>query len=278
VTTIQSAVGFADLPDVVIFDECHHISAESWTKLAMSLSKATNVYGFTATAFRSDGLDVAIHSFAGPIVYRRGVQWGIQNKWLNDFSVFIIKVSPKKNGKKVFLSSDRVQATTAYKILVPSLELMTVARDRLIAALDKGRKVIVVFKTVEACKSFRKFCSDKIALDVASAEKGQKSKAPMRRFQKGESNVLLVNSGLIAEGVDIPNCDMVIQCCQNSSDVMSLQILGRIIRKKPDGAKKSIVIDIITNGYDQFERSGKKRTDLYASIIGTDNVKIIEME
>jgi len=273
VTTIQSAAGFADLPDVVVFDETHHISAESWTKLAMSLSKATHVYGLTATAFRSDGLDNAIHSFVGPIVYSRDVRWGIQNNWLSDFTPFVVTVTPKKNGRNIFMS-DTVMATTAYKVLISSLEVMSIVRDRLLACVEKGRKVIVVFKTVEACKTFKKFCEDKIELSVASAQMGKKSKAPLRRFQKGDAQVLLVNSGLISEGVDIPTCDAMIQVCQNSSDVMTMQMLGRILRKS-EGKKKAVLIDIRVNGYEQFVRAGNKRTEVYRKIVGSDNIKEI---
>ena len=276
VTTLQSAVGFADMPDVVCFDETHHIAAESWTKLAMSLSKATHVYGLTATAFRSDGLDVAIHSFAGPIVYSRDVRWGIENGWLNNFSAFVVKVHPKKNGRKICLP-DTVMATTAYKALVPSLEVMSIAKDKLLKSLEKGRKVIVVFKTVEACKTFKKFCEDKINLSVASAQMGKKSKAPLARFQKNTERVLLVNSGLISEGVDIKDCDTMIQCCQNSSDVMTMQLLGRILRSDKN-KRKSIIIDISVKGFLQYERSGSKRALIYQNIIGEQNVKIIEIE
>jgi len=275
VTTIQSAAGFADLPDVVVYDETHHISAESWTKLAMSLSKATHVYGLTATAFRADGLDNAIHSFVGPIVYSRDVRWGIQNNWLSDFTPFVVTVTPKKNGRAIFLP-DTVMATTAYKVLISSLEVMSIARDRLLACVEKGRKVIVVFKTVEACKTFKKFCEDKIELSVASAQMGKKSKAPLRRFQKGDAQVLLVNSGLISEGVDIPTCDAMIQCCQNSSDVMTMQMLGRILRKS-EGKKKAVLIDIKVNGYQQFVRAGERRTAVYRKIVGADNIKLIEV-
>jgi superfamily II DNA or RNA helicase len=130
---------------------------------------------------------------------------------------------------------------------------------------------------VQACKDFRKFCSTHVKLDVASAEKGNKTKAPLRRFRNGESKILLVNSGLISEGVDLPDADVIIQVCQNSSDVMSLQILGRILRK-PEGKRKSVMIDIKSNGYEPFVRAGDRRKRLYEGIIGEENVKTIVLE
>jgi superfamily II DNA or RNA helicase len=276
VTTIQSAQMYADLPGMILLDESHHAPAETWTGLLCKADRATHVYSFTATAFRADGLDMAIHAFAGPVVYRHDVRWGIANGWLANFRVYSVVVTPKYHDQKRFgkrvLLSDHIQSTTAYKIMSGSVELMTVARDRLLAGMAKGRKIIVIFKTVEACKAFRKFCAPMIDLDVASAQEGKKSKAPLRWFREGKTQVLLANSGLIAEGVDLPDADMLILATQNSSDVTTLQMLGRVLRKPP-GKKDAVVIDIQTNGYAQFERAGERRRALYAKI--TENLQTI---
>ena len=167
---------------------------------------------------------------------------------------------------------DSIQGTTAYKILGASFEVFQVARDKLIRALEKGRKPIVIFKTVEACKKFRKFCEPIMNVDVASAQEGRKSKYPLRMFQEGKANYLLANSGLISEGIDCPYADCLIQCTQNSSDVMTLQMLGRVLRK-PEGKKDAIVIDITTGGFAQFVRAGERRNELYAKIVGENNLK-----
>ena len=278
VTTIQSAQGFADLPHVILLDESHHAPAETWTALLCKAENATHVYSFTATAFRADGLDLAIHSFAGPVVYSRDVRWGIENHWLSPFIPVSIKVTPKystgaRQGQNIFLS-DNIAATTAYKIMTSSYAVMQVVRDRLIAGLEKGRKPIVIFKTVEACKAFRKFCSSVLDMDVASAQQGRKSKAPLAKFRKGEVQMLLANSGLVAEGLDFPQCNMIIQVCQNSSDVMTLQILGRMLRIDPDKTN-SILIDIGIQGYSQFERASNRRNEVYSKIVGENQLKII---
>jgi len=278
VTTIQSAQGFADLPDMILLDESHHAPAETWTALLCKATNATHVYSFTATAFRSDGLDLAIHAFAGPVVYSRDVRWGIENKWLTPFTAFSIQIQPKysngaKQGQNIFLS-DNISSTTAYKIMTGSYAVMQVVRDRLLAALAKGRKPIVVFKTVEACKAFRKFCSSVIDMDVASAQEGRKSKIPLDKFRRGDANMLLANSGLIAEGIDLPPCDLIIQVCENSSDVMTTQILGRMLRLYPNKTN-AVMIDIGIKGYSQFERASQKRNELYSKIVGENQMKVI---
>jgi superfamily II DNA or RNA helicase len=275
VTTINSAPGFADLPHAILFDEAHHMSAATWTKLAVSAINAKFVYNFTATAFRADGLDMAIHSFAGPVVFSRDVIWGITNDWLSPFTAFSIIVHPRRDGRKISLK-DRIPSATAYKILSNCFEAMQVARDKIMKGLEKGRKVIVIYSTVESCKKFRQFCEGVVTMDVASAVNGAKSKAPLVRFQKGTSRVLLANSKLISEGVDIPDADMLVILTQHASDVSTLQMLGRVLRKSP-GKTNAIVIDVQVSGYNQYERSGDKRRALYAKIVG-ENLKVIELE
>ena len=280
VTTVQSAGMFADIPKVVVLDEIHHQAAETWMELMYKMEQAENVYGLTATAFRADGLDMLVHAFSGPVLYKRDVKWGIENKWLNSFIPISIQVTPTytsgpKKGKPIILS-ENVMATSAYKILINNTNVLNVAKNRLLACMEKERVPIVIYKTVEACKNFRKFCKDSIDLDIASAQDGKKSKYPLVKFQKGETNVLLANSGLVAEGIDLPRSDSLLQLVQNSSDISTYQMLGRILRLSKD-KKQSILMDISVNGYSQFERARDKRNKIYEEIVGKENVKIIKI-
>jgi superfamily II DNA or RNA helicase len=86
----------------------------------------------------------------------------------------------------------------------------------------------------------------------------------------------LANSGLVSEGVDLPRADTLLQCCNNSSDVMTYQMLGRILRLSP-GKKHGILFDISVSGYEQFERATEKRNQIYEHIVGKENVKIIKL-
>jgi superfamily II DNA or RNA helicase len=154
---------------MVLIDETHHISAESWTNLASSCISATHFYGLTATAFRADGLDMAIHSFGGPIVYSRDVKWGIENGWLNSFTPISIQITPRySSGVKVgqpIRFPDTVMATTAYKVMMGAQNVSEVIRDRLMASVNKERIPILIFKTVEACKNIRRFCKNDLDME-----------------------------------------------------------------------------------------------------------------
>ena len=55
--------------DLVIFDECHHMSSREFSK---ALTKIRPVYtvGLSATPKRSDGLEKVFHWYAGPMLYQ----------------------------------------------------------------------------------------------------------------------------------------------------------------------------------------------------------------
>lgn len=256
VCTVGSAARHADKFDVIAIDENHHNVAETWANL-LSMSHAEYVYGFTATPFRSDGMDKAIHAFTGPIVYERDLIWGIKEGWLEKFDAYSVSVSAMEGDCEIRIPSSKAN-TTAYKRIVGNKEFLNKVAMLIRNAHSSGRRVIVLFKTLAPAKLLAKICSKDIKFGVADA----KYKKPLRDFQNGDTNILVATSKLVGEGIDIPGADTLILCTQNSSDVITFQALGRILRKAED-KKKPLLIDIIADGYNSFEESGKKRLKVW---------------
>jgi superfamily II DNA or RNA helicase len=269
VITAQSAKKYADNYDTIIIDELHHAPANTWAELLSNCKKATHVYGFTATAFRADGLTLAIHAFCGPIVYSRNVRWGIENGWLKPAKVFLATVQPKKPDGDSLILSKRIGAQAAYKTLVSHKDTMSYAKKTLLNAINKGRKVIILFKTVMACKAFVKACEPELKLEVASS----KWKKPIDDFRDGKTNVLVSNDKLLSEGIDIPDANALILLTNHSSDVTTYQAIGRVLRKSPGDA---IVVDIAVDGYEQFKRSSWARARVLRAI--TNDVVIVNKQ
>lgn len=274
VITVNSAMKFIDQPDVIIADEAHHAPARTWQEMLCSAPQATHVYNFTATAFRTDGMDLAIHAFGGPIVYSRDVKWGIDQGWLSKVHIFQVWVHPTDvTGNKLHFG-EYTFAQRAYKRLLAADEPLSLAKEKLLVALSRGRRAMVIFKTVKAAQVFKQFCAPEADFIVAHANKklSKFPKLPLKRFNDGVTNILCACSQLVAEGIDIPSANMLILTTQNSSDITTLQMIGRILRKSP-GKVDAVVLDIVVKGYDQFERAGNKRLALYRYI--TPNVTVI---
>ena len=266
VITVDSSMKFIDQPDVIILDEAHHAPAATWQEMLCAAEQATHVYNLTATAFRTDGMDLAIHAYGGPIVYARGVKWGIDNDWLSKLIVFQVWIEPTENGSPLKLS-EFVHAPRAYKRLMGAREPMALALSKLEVGLSKGRRAMVVFRTVKAAQVFKKHCAGIVDFVVAHADKkvSKFPKLPLKHFNDGTTNVLVACDKLVSEGIDIPSANLLILLTQNSSDITTLQMVGRILRKY-EGKKDAVLIDIVTKGYDQYERAGNKRLALYNTI------------
>ena len=67
---------------VIIFDEVHHIAADTFYDISIALGDVGRIYGMTATDFRSDGKDIMISAGCGPVLVKRDIKWGIDNGFL----------------------------------------------------------------------------------------------------------------------------------------------------------------------------------------------------
>jgi superfamily II DNA or RNA helicase len=266
VITAQSAMKFIGSYDVVIIDESQHSGAMTWVNLLTESEKTKYVYNFTATPFRGDGMDMMIHSFGGPTVYEKNARWGIENGWLKPLKVFVSSVSARRPDGSNIVLSDSTTMASAYKQLVQNKTTLLYIKNMAERALAKGRRVIVLFKTISAGEEFKKVCKKDLKFDVATS----KWKKPIDDFKDGICNILVSNDRLLSEGLDVPNADVLINCLQNSSPVITFQATGRILRKTEGDA---LVIDIQLSGYRQFAKSQEKRIETYSEI--TDSISLL---
>jgi superfamily II DNA or RNA helicase len=237
----------------VVVHNCQHVAAATWLNLMTSTHSADHCYNLTATPFRADGLDLAIHAFGGPIVYEKTVRWGIENGWILEPTVCLVTI----NGDDIPSNS---LATTAYKKIFKK-DVLDIIKQYMLKGIESKRKIIVIFKTLKPANDLRKVCKDCIPFNVASAD----FKNPMIAFKNGETPVLVGTIGLISEGVDIVDACMLIVVTQHGSAVSTFQSVGRILRKR-ENKNKPLVIDITVTGYSQFEKAFHKRERVYKNI------------
>jgi superfamily II DNA or RNA helicase len=256
VTTVQSASKYIDGFDVIVVDECHHSAANTWFNLLAGAVNATHVYGLSATPYRTDGLDLGIHAWIGPIVVDRNAKWGIANGWLAEPKIFMINVS----GLPHFPSTKN--AALAYGKLASHSKVQQHLLENIQKALSAGRTVMVIFNTVKAGQAFKKYCAGRLDFDVAHAG----YRVPFLKFKKGETDLLVGNVKLFGEGVDVPRVSCIITLCNNKSEITTRQVLGRAMRISK-GKKDAIVLDVGFDSYEPYVSAYKKRSKIYKTIV-----------
>ena len=256
ISTVQSAGAYIDRYDVVIADEFQHAACTTIEDTLFSAANAEYVHGFTACPVRADGMTLGIHAACGPTVFEKDTAWALANHYLTPPKIAMIKVAAEKRLPD-FFNSARAYGSLVRKPLVCETILKLVQKNA-----SKGRKLLILFKTVEEGFFFKEYAKKhEIEVEVASSE----YRSGLYKFKKNECDILVANSGLMAEGVDVPGIVGMINATQLASENMARQVIGRCLRLA-DGKEAAFFYDITTMGFLQFENSYWARKKVYETI------------
>lgn len=246
---------------VVIFDEIHHIAADTFYNIAETVSGVGKVFGLTATDYRSDGKDIMITAGCGPVFARKDVKWGIENNWLAEPYFFIRKV---QTGGKDF-KDNKIKN---YKEHVLNNKILKdLIKNDALNMMNAGRSVLILVDEVEHGKEL----SGTLGIPFATGV-DPKSQDYVDSLNKGTIKGLVGTDGRIGEGTDTQNVDVLILANFVASKGPVIQAVGRSLRKTATKTK-CIILDYIPTGSQQLTRHAYGRVDYYKDI--TDKVKIL---
>ena len=251
----------ADL-GLIIFDETHHIAADTFFAISEILGDTGRIFGLTATDFRADGKDMMIAAGCGDTIIRRDVVWGVKNKWLAE-PYFIIRKVPTTG------TSYRDDKLKNYKTHVLNSAVMKKQiQDDAQKFLTAGKRVLIVVDEVAHGQEL----SQNLGIPFATGE-DKDSQEYIKQFNQLKVLGLIGTEGKIGEGVDTKPVEVLIVANFVASKGAVLQVVGRGLRKI-DGVKETcIILDYIPSGSEQLTRHANSRIGFYQEI--TDKVKII---
>lgn len=245
---------------VVIFDETHHTPANTFYAVADGLSAVGRMYGLTATAFRSDGKDIFIHAACGDILIQRDVAWGVSNGWLSKPYFIVREIETDGHDHK----NDKLKS---YKAHVLNCKKMNERICSDANAFVKAGKFTLIL--VDQIDHGDMLVSNTNIPFANGRDKG--SEKLIEEFNSGKIKALIATDGLVGEGVDTRNVEVLILANFVASKSAVLQAVGRGLRKT-DLKDKCIILDYIPSGSSMLSRHAKQRISYYKEI--THNVKV----
>ncbi len=246
---------------VIIFDEVHHIAANTFYEIAVGLGDTGRIYGLTATDYRSDGKDLLINAGCGQVIIKRDIKWGIENGYLAKPKFIIQEIDTQgpdypndklKNYKAHILNDD----TMKNQIQVDVKKYM-----------DEGKFVLCLVAEVAHGEELSK----KLGIPFAQG-KNKQSQKYVEDLNSGKITGLIGTGGKIGEGTDTKRVDVLILANFVASKGPVIQAVGRGLRIYGD-KDECIIKDYIPKGSSMLSRHAKGRVNFYKEI--TDDVVVI---
>ena len=245
---------------LIIFDEVHHIAANTFFNISTALGDVGRIYGMTATNFRSDGKDIMINAGCGSVVIERSINWGISNGFLAKPRFIINNVQTTGKNHK----GDKLKN---YKEHVLRSELMhSTIKNDIQTYMNKGLRVLALVAEIEHGERLAK----ELGLSFAKGT-DKNSQTYVDQLNAGTIPGLIATASKLGEGTDTKNVDVIVMAQFMASKGPVLQAIGRGLRITPT-KKECVIIDYVPIGSDMLTRHAKNRLKYYREI--TDDITI----
>ena len=246
---------------VIIFDEVHHIAANTFYDISTGLGETGRIYGLTATDYRSDGKDILISAGCGPVIIKRDIKWGISQGFLAKPKFIVTEIDTQGSNYK----GDKLKNYKAH--VLNDTAMKNQIESDIKKYMDQGKSVLCLVAEVAHGEELSK----NLGIPFAQG-KDKKSQSYVERLNAGEITGLIGTGGKVGEGTDTKRVDVLIIANFMASKGPVVQAVGRGLRIYGNKSE-CIVHDYIPGGSDMLSRHAKQRISYYKEI--TNDVQVI---
>ncbi|MGC8582631.1 MAG: DEAD/DEAH box helicase [Thermoproteus sp.] len=245
---------------VVVFDEAHHVPAETFKEIALALDSPFRL-AISATPKREDGNELLIYEAVGPLVYRATYTEMIEAGLVVPVEHYRIYIKPSPEEEQEYRSA---QATTDNAIVLRNIASQISPKIPIAVEIVKrevalGHKVLVFTQFLEQAKAiYDKLREESIRAELITSEERDRSSA-FSRFLSGITKAV-VTTTVLDEGVDVPDADVAVIVSGSGSKRQMLQRVGRVVRKAP-GKSVARVYELIARGTIEEALSESRHVD-----------------
>lgn len=226
VGSLKRRIGKVQPPDLIVFDECHHVPSASWSNISKALPHAHQI-GLTATPQRLDGKGLG--QYFDVLLLGPTVATLIEQGYLSPYRLFApssIDTSAVRHVAGDFNKAEVATVMGASTVVGDAVETY----QRHVAG---GRALVFVWSLDASRKLADAFTAAGIAAAHVDGETPDDERRwAMAAFRAGDLRVIC-NVDLFGEGLDVPAVDAVFLLRPTDSLGLYLQQCGRGLRPSP---------------------------------------------
>lgn len=226
--------------DVLLVDETHHVTADSYRRVVEGFGSDAFMCGFTATLRREDGkaLRELIHSIA----FERNLRWAIGERFLVKPRGITVKIPDLDLGKVKTTAGDFQNRDLAEVMESETPEVVKAILKH--CAADGYRPIIFAASVMAAFDIADALTEEGMAAEAVTGSMSYAERQPVyARYRSGETRAL-VTVMVLTEGADFPMCDAVVIARPTQSQNLYSQMVGRALRTAP-GKDHALVVDLV---------------------------------
>lgn len=240
VQTVSRHINRISAPRLIITDEAHHSTANSYKKIYEAFPDALRL-GFTATPCRLNA--GGLGEVYDKLITSVSTKWLIDNHYLSPYKYYSVKLADtsglhiKAGDYKADEVAELMQNSEIYGETVKQWE-----------RLAKNKKTIAYCASVEAAEeTAEQFRQAGYTAASLSGSTPKELRAQIMQDFRDSKIMILTNCELFGEGLDVPDCECTVLLRPTQSLTLYIQQSMRSMRYMPD--KTAIIIDHVGNCY-----------------------------
>ncbi len=207
-----------------IFDECQHLAADTFFACAQACTGAEYLFALSATPWRDDGAEILIEAGSGKVIYSISMSELIERGYLLPADVHVHDYPPLP---PMNLSNSYAEQ---YRICITENEgrnekIMEVCKSE----YERGAATLILCREIKHIGILHEILEFEGIPHGVLHGKSKNRAQVLSDFKSGVFQVLLA-SGVLDEGADVPRLDTVILAGAGRSRVKVYQRLGRSVR------------------------------------------------
>lgn len=235
IQTLRGRIDGMPEPRLVIWDECHHVAAGTWSKVRNALPNSLHL-GLSATPERLDGKGLS--QWFAELVRGPSIKSLVSDGWLVPMRYLAPSVPD--------LKAARIQAGDYQKKDLATIMSSSVLIGDAVAEYQEhtpNKRAIAFCATIEASEALvaRFLAAGVPAAHVDGATPPKERDAAVEALRTGAIKVLS-NVEVFTEGFDLPDIDAAILLRPTKSLALFLQMVGRVLRPA-EGKDRAVIFD-----------------------------------
>ena len=219
---------------LVIVDECHHCSADTFSKV-LNVSKASVKLGLSGTLVRKDGKHVLFNDYFGE---KRFIG---KDENRMDIQVRSFDSTVEIPANHMIPWAKRVNAVLENPMYVSEVLLLAKWAEAI------GHKTLVVADRVEFLSKLHKALPNSLMITGTIASSIEEREKVMDAIANGKATTLLATQSIFSEGVSLNELSCLILGTPINNESLVEQLAGRI-QRFADGKLPPVLIDILLKG------------------------------